>query len=184
MEWLTEFTNSPIFITLSSIFSVLGSILIIIGKTSFGKKAIAKLTDMTNQTKADVENIKVECKSALDEVKTALNTLEAEKETYKKELDTQVRVYFNQFSFYETQMFDTLSQIPNAKVQSNFTFTMASSGDPSTFTFTLDAFPDYTKWNKTEKVFSSIQVITYDAEAEEIRKATDADYKAPNSEED
>ena len=117
MEWLTEFTNSPIFITLSSIFSVLGSILIIIGKTSFGKKAIAKLTDMTNQTKADVENIKVECKSALDEVKTALNTLEAEKETYKKELDTQVRVYFNQFSFYETQMFDTLSQIPNAKVQ-------------------------------------------------------------------
>ena len=117
MEWLTEFTNSPIFITLSSIFSVLGSILIIIGKTSFGKKAIAKLTDMTNQTKADVENIKAECKSSLDEVKTALNTLEAEKETYKKELDTQVRVYFNQFSFYETQMFDTLSQIPNAKVQ-------------------------------------------------------------------
>ena len=117
MEWLTEFTNSPIFITLSSIFSVLGSILIIIGKTSWGKKAIAKLTDMANKTKADVENIKVECKSALDEVKTALNTLETEKETYKKELDTQVRVYFNQFSFYETQMFDTLSQIPNAKVQ-------------------------------------------------------------------
>lgn len=117
MEWLTEFTNSPIFITLSSIFSVLGSILIVISKTSWGKKAVAKLTDMANQTKADVENIKVECKSALDEVKTALNTLETEKETYKKELDTQVRVYFNQFSFYETQMFDTLSQIPNAKVQ-------------------------------------------------------------------
>ena len=26
--------------------------------------------------------------------------------------------------------------IPNCKIQSNFTFTMASSGDPSTFTFT------------------------------------------------
>lgn len=30
---------------------------------------------------------------------------------------------------------------PNVKIQSNFTFTMASSGDPSTFTFTMDAFP-------------------------------------------
>ena len=49
--------------------------------------------------------------------------------------------------------------IPNAKVQSNFTFTMASSGDPSTFTFTMDAFPDYTRFNKEEKVFSAIQII-------------------------
>ena len=49
--------------------------------------------------------------------------------------------------------------IPNCKVQSNFTFTMASSGDPSTFTFTMDAFPDYTRWNKTKKVFAAIQVI-------------------------
>ena len=36
---------------------------------------------------------------------------------------------------------------------------MASSGDPSTFTFTMDAFPDYTRWNKQEKVFATIQVI-------------------------
>lgn len=50
--------------------------------------------------------------------------------------------------------------IPNCKVQSNFTFSMASSGDPSTFTFTMDAFPDYTKFNKTEKCFADIQVIT------------------------
>ncbi len=37
--------------------------------------------------------------------------------------------------------------IPNCKIQSNFTFTMASSGDPSTFTFTMDAFPDYTRFD-------------------------------------
>ena len=49
--------------------------------------------------------------------------------------------------------------IPNGRVQSNFTFTMASSGDPSTFTFTVDAFPDYTRFNQTEKVLSTIQVI-------------------------
>ena len=49
--------------------------------------------------------------------------------------------------------------IPNARVQSNFTFTMAGSGDPSTFTFTMDAFPDYTRFNKDEKVLATIQVI-------------------------
>lgn len=50
--------------------------------------------------------------------------------------------------------------IPNGKIQSNFTFAMASSGDPSTFTFTMDAFPDYTKFDGTKKVLAAIQVIT------------------------
>ena len=49
--------------------------------------------------------------------------------------------------------------IPNCKVQSNFTFSMASSGDPSTFTFTMDAFPDYTRFDRTKKVLSVIQII-------------------------
>ena len=50
--------------------------------------------------------------------------------------------------------------IPNCKIQSNFTFTMASSGDPSTFTFTMDAFPDYTRFDKTKKVLAAIQIIS------------------------
>ncbi len=49
--------------------------------------------------------------------------------------------------------------IPNCKIQSNFTFTMASSGDPSTFTFTMDAFPDYTMFDRTKKVLAAIQIV-------------------------
>lgn len=49
--------------------------------------------------------------------------------------------------------------IPNAKIQSNFTFTMSNTGDPSTFTFTMDAFPDYTSFDKTHKVFAAIQIV-------------------------
>lgn len=49
--------------------------------------------------------------------------------------------------------------IPNGKIQSNFTFTMSGSGDPSSFDFTLDAFPDYTRWDPSKKVFADIQVI-------------------------
>ena len=49
--------------------------------------------------------------------------------------------------------------IPNCKIQSNFTFTMASTGDPSTFTFTMDAFPDYLKFDRSKKVLAAIQII-------------------------
>ncbi len=49
--------------------------------------------------------------------------------------------------------------LPNVKIQSNFTFTMASTGDPSTFTFTMDAFPGYTYFNPTRKVLCAIQVV-------------------------
>lgn len=48
---------------------------------------------------------------------------------------------------------------PKVKIQSNFTFTMASSGDPSTFTFTMDALPAYTMFNKKKKALCAIQVI-------------------------
>jgi hypothetical protein len=62
--------------------------------------------------------------------------------------------------------------IPNCKIQSNFTFTMASSGDPSTFTFTMDAFPDYTRFDRSKKVLAAIQVIRSDAGEEAHRLET------------
>lgn len=60
--------------------------------------------------------------------------------------------------------------VPNCKIQSNFTFTMASSGDPSTFTFTMDAFPDYTRFDKTKKVLAAIQIISTTSTEEELTR--------------
>lgn len=59
---------------------------------------------------------------------------------------------------------------PRVKIQSNFTFTMASSGDPSTFTFTMDAMPGYTWFEKDKKVLCAIQVID-ETGSDEVRKA-------------
>lgn len=56
---------------------------------------------------------------------------------------------------------------PNVKIQSNFTFSMASTGDPSTFTFTMDAFPGYTYFDKTRKVLCAMQIVK-DAEAADV----------------
>ena len=65
--------------------------------------------------------------------------------------------------------------IPNCKIQSNFTFTMASSGDPSTFTFTMDAFPDYTRFDKTKKVLAAIQIIDVAGTMDLVRTKTNHD---------
>lgn len=56
--------------------------------------------------------------------------------------------------------------LPKVKVQSGFTFSMASTGDPSTFTFTMDAFPGYTQFDPTTKVMCVIQMIGTDDDAQ------------------
>lgn len=48
---------------------------------------------------------------------------------------------------------------PNVRIQSNFTFNMSSTGDPSTFSFVMDAFPGYTFFNKAKKVICAIQLL-------------------------
>lgn len=72
--------------------------------------------------------------------------------------------------------------IPNCKIQSNFTFSMASSGDPSSFTFTIDAFPDYTRFDKTKKVLAAIQIVTESENAVELTrvKTKSEDYEDAN----
>ena len=47
--------------------------------------------------------------------------------------------------------------IPNCKIQSNFTFT-------------IDAFPDYTRFDKTKKVLAAIQIVTEAEGAEELSR--------------
>ena len=57
---------------------------------------------------------------------------------------------------------------PNVKVQSGFTISMSGTGDPSTFDFTMDAFPGYTYFDKTKEVLCVIQVVEDSEAATEI----------------
>lgn len=52
--------------------------------------------------------------------------------------------------------------IPRGKIQSNFSFTLASTGDPSTFDFTMDAFPGYVVGSPAKEVLAAIQVLSAD----------------------
>ena len=49
--------------------------------------------------------------------------------------------------------------VPNGHIQSNFTFAMSSSGDPSAFTFTVDALPGTTVYNRGKKVLAAMQIV-------------------------
>lgn len=56
---------------------------------------------------------------------------------------------------------------PNVKIQSNFTFSMAATGDPSTFTFTMDALPGFTRFDRTKKVLCAMQIVDESVEVGE-----------------
>ena len=52
--------------------------------------------------------------------------------------------------------------IPKGKIKSNFTLTMSPTGDPSTFTFEVDALPDHTNFDSTKKVLYTLDISTAD----------------------
>ena len=71
--------------------------------------------------------------------------------------------------------------IPRAKVQSAFTFTMAASGDPSTFDFVMDAMPGYTRFDHTKKQMCVIQMLGADDASIEAEDHVHTEYPDPDS---
>ena len=67
--------------------------------------------------------------------------------------------------------------IPNGKVQSNFNIAMSNSGDPSTFTFTVDCFPAYPKFlvdgEEPKKVLALLQILPTEEDEVERRLPCD-----------
>lgn len=121
-----------------------------------------------------INNKKVYLKNESDEAKKALGrtvvidcyTLKNEASVYEVQIDA---ANFAGYYYVEGETYFRKQEtgkdmpayltIPNVKIQSNFTFTMAPTGDPSTFTFTMDAFPGYTYFNRTKKVLCVIQIV-------------------------
>ena len=70
--------------------------------------------------------------------------------------------------------------IPKAKIQSAFTFTMAATGDPSTFDFVMDAMPGYTRFDSTKKIMCKFQVLGTDNTGTEESSHTHDPADLPN----
>ena len=131
--------------------------------TSEGKKLSITLTKETGETGAQF----------VAKVKSYIGHIMADYYVIKKASTvSELQIDMQHFAGYYYVEADTLFRrqsdgkdlpanitFPNVKIQSNFTFSMAPTGDPSTFTFTMDAFPGYTYFDRTKKVLCAIQVV-------------------------
>lgn len=119
MDWtiIERITEHPVFISIVSIFSIGGFALIVLNKTSFGKKAIDGLTKLVDNGAQRITGIKKIADETLDKVnevkETALKT--------KEEVEIRFKSYFSQLEFFESAVFNILKEIPNAKVQAQVT---------------------------------------------------------------
>ena len=57
---------------------------------------------------------------------------------------------------------DATLTFPKVKIQSNITLNFAGSGDPATMTFTMDAMPACTMFERSKEVLCAIQIINED----------------------
>ena len=133
---------------------------------------------------ADAENPGYVIERHVDELDGAFDSVLVDYYTPRKSYAKQIEITPDKFGgnfyleaetlFRDTNGFDMPAEfiIPNCKIQSNFTFTMASSGDPSSFTFTMDAFPDYTRFDHSKKVLAAIQIIEEEASQDNHRGET------------
>ena len=138
-----------------------------------GAKGAGKEVTIDNE-KVTIPSITVEVTGAAatnpladDKVKAVLVDYYIEKKSKAQQIEITPDKFGGNYYLEASTLFRTTEGvdmpaefiIPNCKIQSNFTFTMASSGDPSSFTFTMDAFPDYTKFDLTKKVLAAIQIV-------------------------
>lgn len=65
--------------------------------------------------------------------------------------------------------------IPKFKITTALTFTLQSTGDPSTFDFQGDAYPDYSKFDLTRKVLADIQILDADDNYDNAGTGSNAD---------
>ena len=133
--------------------------------TAEGVKAYYFTLDSNGEIDGDATEYTSE--TTLDANTTYLVDYYIEKANGARQIDIAPEAFGGNFYIEADTLFrDTVGKdhaaqfiIPNGKIQSNFTLTMASSGDPSTFTFTVDAFPGYVNGDFSKKVMSAIQIL-------------------------
>ena len=115
MDWsiIEKVTNHPVFLALVSVGSIIAGILLIISKTSWGRKAIEKLTKLGER----VENKVNENRKYISEKVEEINTVKQEIVDFKEEAKNDIKVYFAQLDFFEGKIFDLFNEFPNEKVK-------------------------------------------------------------------
>lgn len=115
MDWsiIEKITNHPVFIALAVIVPLLAGAATIFKQSSLGKKAIESLTNLVDKNACRVIDIKKD----VENVREDFNYVKESVLNFQSQIATEVKTYFSQLEFFETGIYNILSQIPNAKVQ-------------------------------------------------------------------
>ena len=89
--------------------------------------------------------------------KEAVNELTIDVENFADNYYVEAKTSFRRQ--YDGKDLDTIITFPNVKIQSNFTFNMAATGDPSTFSFIMDAMPGTTVNSPSKKVLCEMFIV-------------------------
>ena len=105
-EWL----NKPLPVVCVSIVTVFIFVITIINRTSFGRRAIVKLTNLADSSSRKIDDIKV----LTDEFTAKTND---RVDNFVSDVNSKIAIMQGQLDYFETAIFDSLGQLPNVKVK-------------------------------------------------------------------
>ena len=120
-QWLTDITHNPVFISLTSIFSMLGAILVVLSKTSIGRKALKTMQELSRNANAKIGEIHIKAVEMKEDITAFKKEIEEKEEALKQEVIQKSTIVYNQMDVFEDYMIQILSEFPNAKVQAKVT---------------------------------------------------------------
>lgn len=118
---ISQFFDKPITISLSLVLSIAYFVFLFFSKTSLGKKAIKKLTNLYNlgeqRAKETLEKVKEVELLAKNEIASLKADYEQKANDLKANYDQKSAALASIFNYYVESLFTTLEKIPNIKVQ-------------------------------------------------------------------
>lgn len=116
-QWLTDISHNPVFISVVTVLSALASVLVVIAKTSVGRKALNELRRLGRDTGSQFIKVKKEVSDKLAEIDEKIKIEQHELAEFKSDLEKKTTIVYNQMAFVEETMFELLELIPNIKVK-------------------------------------------------------------------
>lgn len=174
---IDSFTDKPLVIAITTILVSAAFAFILFSKTSLGKKAIRKLTDLyaLGKEKADktLEKVQEVEILATEKIEALKAEYEEKAENLKSEYEQKAAVLISLLNFYEETLFVILEKIPNAKVQNELAIFKANyQGKKAAITETIgeiyEDFNSAVEKNKEEVEQQYKEKIDY--LADEIKK--------------
>jgi len=127
--WWDSFTNNGLTITLTSIGGIILTVLVVMSKTSIGKKALNFLTNKFDAVSKKFEELKKSFAEYKEDTEKKLNAYKEEYAEKAKQSENKVTAVFVEYEGFKNDVYKMLEKIPNAKVQEQLQIVKQNADD-------------------------------------------------------